>query len=154
PAVGVLALERAQDAVGDGRAADAVEAIAAGDHVALELLGGAVAQEGDPRALALEVVDGDVGDLEVQRQAGGQARGRQVLYDLGLTVDDDAAPAGQLAHRDVMALAVVLQVDPAVDDPLAVHPLADAGVAQQVDGSLLEDPGADALLDVLARAVL
>ena len=54
----------------------------------------------------------------------------------------------------MVALAVELEVDAAVDDALAVQPLADAGVAEQVDRALLEHAGADPLLDVLARAVL
>ena len=51
-----------------------------------------------------------------------------------------------------MALAVELEIDPVVDDALAIHPLADAGVAQQLDGALLEHAGADAVLDVVAAA--
>ena len=53
-----------------------------------------------------------------------------------------------------MALAVELQVDAVVDDSLAVHALADAGVAQKVDRALLENARADAVLDVFAAAVL
>ena len=49
-----------------------------------------------------------------------------------------------------MPLAVELELDPVVDDALALHPLADAGLAQQIDGALLEHAGADAVLDVLA----
>ena len=53
-----------------------------------------------------------------------------------------------------MALAVELELDPVVDDPLALQPLADAGRDEQVDRALLEHPGADPLLDVLAAAAL
>ena len=54
----------------------------------------------------------------------------------------------------MVALAVELEVDAAVDDALAVEPLRHARVAEEVDRALLEHPGADSLLDVLARAVL
>ena len=54
----------------------------------------------------------------------------------------------------MVPLAVELQVDAVVDDALAVHPLADAGFAQQLDRPLLEHARADPLLDVLAAAVL
>ena len=43
---------------------------------------------------------------------------------------------------------------PVVDEPLALQPLADAGLDEQVDDRLLEDAGADARLDVLAAPVL
>jgi hypothetical protein len=45
-------------------------------------------------------------------------------------------------------------MDAAVELAFAVHPLGDAGVAQQLGRSLLQDAGADALLDVLARSIL
>jgi hypothetical protein len=41
-----------------------------------------------------------------------------------------------------------------VDDALAFHPVAQAHLVEQVDGALLEDSGANALLHVLARAIL
>jgi hypothetical protein len=53
-----------------------------------------------------------------------------------------------------MPLAVELKVDPAVRDSLTIHARANAGVAKQVDRSLLEDAGTDSMLDVLAIAVL
>ena len=53
-----------------------------------------------------------------------------------------------------MALAVVAQLDALVDRALAVHPLADAGLAQRVHRALLEHAGAHALHDVVLVAVL
>ena len=49
---------------------------------------------------------------------------------------------------------VEAQVDARVVEALAFEPLADAELVQQVDRVLLEQPGADALLDVLAVADL
>src|SRR4051794_17017088 len=109
---------------------------------------------GDVRLAVVEVVDADVGDLEVQRQPRAEPRGDQVLDALGLPVDDDAAPAGQLAERDVVPLAVELHVDAVVHDPLAMQPVADAGAVEEVDRALLEDAGADARFDVVAATVL
>ncbi len=63
-------------------------------------------------------------------------------------------PAGEVAQRDAVALAGELQLDAVVDEPLALHALADAGGGEQVDRALLEHAGADALLDVLAAARL
>ena len=53
-----------------------------------------------------------------------------------------------------MPLALELQLDALVDEPLAPQPVADAHLDQQVDRALLEHAGADAALDVLAAARL
>jgi hypothetical protein len=47
-----------------------------------------------------------------------------------------------------------LELDSLVDEPLALKPLPDPDLAQQVDSALLEDAGANSLLDVLAAPVL
>ena len=109
---------------------------------------------GDPGRAGLEVVQRHVAGLELERQPRFQPRRDQVLDDLLLPVDDDAAPARQLGQRDPVEAVLEQQLDAVVDEPLAVHPVADAGRAQGVDGALLEHAGAHALLDVLARAQL
>ena len=53
-----------------------------------------------------------------------------------------------------MPLARPLQEDPVVLQPLALEPAADAGLDEQVDGALLEHPGPDPRLDVVAGASL
>ena len=83
-----------------------------------------------------------------------EPRGDQVLDDLGLAVDDDRPAVGELAERDPVPLAVELELDPVVDDALALQPLADAGLGEQVDRALLEHAGPDPVLDVVAAAVL
>ena len=114
----------------------------------------AVVREPNARPVRVELVDRHVADLEEQRQAARDPRGDEVLDHLRLSVDDDRAPVGQLGQRDVMALAVELEIDPVVDDSLAIHPLSDAGVPEQLDRALLEHACADAVLDVLAAAGL
>ena len=154
PAERVLARERPQDARRDARPADAVEAVAAGDDVALELVLPALVREQDTRPLRLEVLDADVVHLEEQRAPGLEPRRDQILDDLGLAVDVDRLAAGELAHVDPVALAVELQLDARVDEALAAQALPDACVGEEVDDALLEHAGADARLDVLAAAVL
>ena len=51
-------------------AADAVEAVAARDQVALQLLRPALVLERDPGPVGVDVVHGDVAHLEEQRLAG------------------------------------------------------------------------------------
>ena len=155
PGVGVGALPHLPaGALLHDRPRDAVEAVGAGDDVALEHLRVAVGVgEPDPGAVGVDVLGRDVGDLEQQRRAAVQLRLDQVLGDLGLAVDPDGAPA-QLREVQLVPGAGVLQVDAAVLEALALQPVADAGLGQRVDGVLLEDAGADARLDVVAGPVL
>ena len=89
PAERVLARELGEHACRDARAADAVEPVAARDHVAFELLVAALVPVPDQRALGLEVVHRDILGLEVQGRSGLQAETDEVLDELGLAVDDD-----------------------------------------------------------------
>ena len=93
-------------------------------------------------------------DLEQERSAGLDARGDQVLHDLLLAVDRDAAAAGELVERDPVAAAAEAQLHAVVDESLALEALADAHLDQELDRALLQHARADAPLDVLAVAVL
>ena len=150
PAERVLARALGQHAVGDGVAADAVEAVAAGYRLAVELLLGAFVAVADRRCRR---IDAHVLDLEVQRLLRLAPGGDQVLHHLLLAVDHDR-PAAQLGEVDPVALPVVAQLDPLVDRALAVHPLSHACLAQRVHRALLEHAGAHALDHVLLVAVL
>ena len=153
PAEGILALEAAEDAGGNGPAADPVEAVAAREDVALELVVATLVREGEARPVGRQVVNGDVACLEEERQPTLDARGDQVLDDLRLAVDHDRA-SGQLAERHVVTLALELEVDPVVHDPLALEPGAGADLAKEVGVPLLDHAGADPLLAVLAASRL
>ena len=131
-----------------------MEAVAAGDDVAAQLVVGSLVAEADARPLALEVVQRDVVDLEAQLAAGLQPRGDEVLDHLLLAVDGDRPPAGELGEVDAVPAPVEAQLEAVVDEALAVQALGDAGRVEQVDGRLLEHAGAHARLDVLARARL
>ena len=58
--------------------------------------------------------------------------------------------AGEAVHVDAVARPAEQELDAVVHQPLAVHPLAHAGLVEQVDADLLEDAGADAAEHVLA----
>ena len=83
-------------------------------------------READPRSLRVELVQRHVLDLEEERRAESSRARDEVLHDLGLPVDRRCCAAGQVAQRDPVALAGELELDAVVDDPLALHPLADA----------------------------
>ena len=143
-----------EDAVRDRGAADAVEAVAARDRVAAQLLLLALVHEADARLVGVDPVQADVVDLEEQGRARVEPRRDQVLDHLLLAVDRDRPALGELLEGDPVTLAVEAQLDPVVDEPLAVEPIGQPELGQQVDGALLEDAGPDALLDVLAAAIL
>jgi hypothetical protein len=150
PAERVLARPLGQHAGRDRVAADAVEAVAAGDRPAAQLVPGAVVRVADGRRVGIDL---DVADLEQQWLIRRPARLEQVLHDLLLAVDHDRA-ADQAGEVDPVAAALVAQLDPLVDGALAVHALADPGLAQRVHRALLEHARAHALHHVVAVARL
>ena len=125
-----------------------MEAVAAGDDVAAQLVVGALVAEADAGPLALEVVQRHVLDLEAQLAAVAQPRGDEVLDHLLLAVDRDRPPAGELGEVDAVPAPVEAQLEAVVDEALAVQALAHAGLVEQVDRALLEHAGAHARLDV------
>ena len=92
----------------------------------------------------------DVAHLEEDLLARVEARLDEVLDDLVLRVDRDRTPAGEPAEIDAMAAPAEAQLDAVMDEAFALEPLAHARLDQEVDGSLLEEARADALLHVLA----
>ncbi len=103
--------------------------------------------------VTVEVVHAYVRHLEEKRQPSGDPCGDEVLHDLGLPVDDDGAPSGQLAERHTVALAVELKIDASMDDPFASKPIDDAGAIEELNRSLLEHTGADARLNMLTASI-
>ena len=63
-------------------------------------------------------------------------------------------PSVSSPKGDPVPLAVEAQLDAVMHEPLALEALAHPHLLEQVDGPLLEHPGAHALLDVLAVARL
>jgi hypothetical protein len=63
---------------------------------------------------------------------------------------DGQLPAGQVGHRDAVPHAVEEQLEALVHHALPQQPLGQAHLGQQVHGALLEQPGADPALDVVA----
>jgi hypothetical protein len=139
-----------QHAVRDGRPADAVETVAARDHVGRELLRRAArVPEGHPGVVAGDVVHFDVGDLEVDLGACRQPGRDQVLDDLLLTVDDDLPAAGQLGQRDPMVLAVEAEADAVMREALLVEPVGQPDLAEQLHRRVLTHARAHTALDVV-----
>ena len=98
-------------------------------------------------------MDADAVDLEQQRPAIGKSALHQILHHLLLAVDGDA-----LVDQRLEIDAVQVAIDADIDAPVQVcafgfHALADAHLGQQIGGPMLDQSGADAVLDVIAAAI-
>ena len=136
-------------------AADAVEAVAAGDHVALELLRLALLSVADPRALRGR---GRARATSSTSKSSGapcvEPRRDQVLDDLGLAVDHDAAPPVRSLSGMRWRSPSNWSSIPWCTSPSRRRRSPTPACVEQVDRALLEDAGADPVLDVLAAARL
>ena len=98
-------------------------------------------------------MDADTVDLEQQRPAIGEPALHQILHHFLLAVDGDAL-VHQRLEIDTVQLAIDADIDAVVENAFAFHALADAQLGQQIGGPMLDQAGADAVLDVIAAAVL
>src|SRR5918995_1080837 len=154
PGERILTLERRENARRNAVPAHPVEAVTSGDEVANDLPVVAVVPVVEDGPVSLEALGADVLDVELECAARLQPRCDQILHHLLLPVDRDPAAAGQRREVDPVPLAGDLQLDPVVDEAFPSEALSHADLLQQVDGALLEHPGPDAALDVLAGSVL
>src|SRR3954447_4274463 len=135
------------------RPADAVEAVAAADEIAFDLLRLTVMTEPDFGIAAAEVVNAGVRDLEENLAAVGQTLSDQVGDDLLLIVDEHPL-ADQLMKIDVAGFAPERNIDAVVHHRLALQPRADAGVDQHLRHPVLHQPGAHPRLAIGAASIL
>ncbi len=135
----------------DRRAADAVKPVASGDHVAVQRLLPTLRAEADAWTVGAEVVDRNAFRPEDDLPAGCQPRRDQVLHHLVLAVDH-YMPPGQGAEIDAMVLASEAQPDALMQQALVPHPLADAGLHQDVLGRVLQHARPDTVFHVVTRA--
>ena len=91
--------------------------------------------------------------LEKNSGSGFESCRDEILHDLVLAVHGDGTAAGELAQGDAVTHAVELEVESLVDEPFAIHPVADAERAEQVDGSLLQHARANPPDDVVTAAL-
>ena len=131
-----------------------METVAPGDEIAFEHLLVPSWPNQHERLLRFDLLDPDVFHLEQQRLLGAEPRLDQVLHDLGLPVDRDRLAASERRHVDPVPLAGELQLDASVHEPFARHPLPHACLDEEIDDALLEHPGPNPGLDVLAAPVL
>ena len=113
PAEGIDPLECLEDITGNGGAADAMIAVAAGDEVAVEAMLPAIFLVGYVRRVARDAAGRDVLRLVDDDAAHGVSCRIEILGDLGLAVDADAA-AREIGEVDTVTLAAESNVEPFV----------------------------------------
>ena len=126
-----------------------MEAVAAGDDAAVQLVVLAAGHVPDDRGVALDLVDGHVRGLEHDRVSGGEAGSDEVLDDLLLAIDRDRV-ADELVEVEAVPATLEGQLDAPVGQALAVESFGDAELAEEGDAGVFEHAGADTMLDVLA----
>ena len=142
PAVRVLARERPEDGL-DRRAADAVEPVAAGDHVAVEAMLLTVVLEADVRLSPSKSCTLTSFTSKSSGSPPARPRGDQVLDDLGLAVDRRCSvrPSARSSARGAARRRTGDGCRRARSPRRASAP--DPGAFEQLDRSLLEHPGPD-----------
>ena len=104
--------------------------------------------------LAIQIQQRHLLGLEHQRIGLLDTESDQILNHFGLTIDHDGRAVGQLRQRNAVALAVELQLNAVMDDPLASKPLAGADFRKHVNSALLQDTRPQPLFTVLTGATL
>ena len=117
-----------------------------------DLVGEGPGAEADGGAVGLDPLDLDRLRLPDDLAARLDAGRVEILDDLVLPVERDRPAAGELLEVDAVMATRPAQLDAVVHRALLGHPVADAGVAQQLRNVVLQDAGADGRLDRLAAA--
>src|SRR4030095_15738845 len=132
----------------DGRTADAMKPIATSDEIASNLVGLVVLGELYLRLLRIQVAHAHVGDFQHQRSARAHACRNEIFDHLVLPVNGNT-PAGQCRHVNAAAIPEDIEVDSVMEETVALKPVADAALDQEVNGGLLQDASANALDHVI-----
>ncbi len=103
--------------------------------------------------LAIDAFDLDGLGLEQDLRIVGEPARDQILHDLLLAIDGDAA-TDQLAEIDTVQLAVERKIGAVVKQRLALHACPDAGRDQEIDHPLLDQSGTNARFAIVAAARL
>ena len=133
----VLAVVLAKDSGRDRITRHAVEPIAPGDEVTGQFGGIAVFPVADDGARGVDRGRRDIAHVEPDHSPRRKPRGDEVLHHLLLAVDPDRA-TGEIGERDPVPSTVEPELDPAVDQRLAIESIAEPRLAQELDRRLLE----------------
>ena len=130
-----------------------MESVAAGDEVAVDLVGDAVLDVGDARTVGIEIMRFDIGSLIDRGEAGRLARVHQVERHLGLAVDHDRLAGGGV-HVDAVSRAAEGEFDAMVDQSLVMGARAGADLVEQRHRAFLKQARADPAEHIFRRLAL
>ena len=101
----------------------------------------------------MEVVDAGVRYLEKKRSAGIEPRLGEIFHHFMLRVNRYALSTGERREINVVSATAETQVDSVMLEADAIQARAEPELVHQVDGSLLQHAGANALFHILAAAI-
>src|SRR5262245_52985094 len=131
-------------ALGNRWPADAMKPVATGDEITSNLAGFIVLGELYLWVLRIHVAHAHVGNFKQQRCARAHARRNEIFDDLVLPVNGNA-PACQCSQVNAAAVPEDIEVDSVMEETLALKPVADAALDQEVNGGLFQHAGANAI---------
>ena len=153
PAKGIDPLEGGQRLLWHALARDAVIAIAARDHGAIEPLGNAILAIGHMRRGAVKVMQLHVVSVIDGGGAGCRPGFHQVARHFGLSIDHDLPP-DQRREVDAVTVAIKAELNPFMQQTLLMHAAADSGAVHQRHAALLEHAGANARQHIVGAPAL
>jgi hypothetical protein len=130
-----------------------MKAVAAADEVAIDLMLGPFVPETYCGLRSQDIVHAHIAHFKENLSALMQPQLDQVFDDLLLAVDGDAL-AHQLAKIDVVQCLVEREMNAVVKHALMLHARAGSDLDEKIRRPLLEEPGADAVLDIRPAAIL
>src|SRR5215469_2337027 len=150
----ILSLKNCQRARRQARPANSVEAIASRDEITAYLVPSAVFLIRNPGRVPVEIMHADIIHLKQHLPSTRQSRVGQVLHHLVLGIDRDSLPARQVREIDPMSSPVEAQLDPLMNEPLALQAFPNTRFDQQINRALLQYTRPYPFFDVLPAAVL
>ena len=138
---------------GNGRPADAVKAIAAGDEVAVDVALGVLATEADSGRGGIEIVNADGGCFKDDQARGTEAGFDQIFDHLLLAVHGDGA-SDEFGEIDAMAAVAETELDAVVNEAFTLEACAYTGFDEKGGARVFQHTGADSALNVRAAAIL
>src|SRR5262247_2072653 len=131
-------------ALGDRWPADAMKPVATGDEIASNLAGFIVLGELYLWLLRIHVAHAHVDDFKQQRPARAHACCNEIFDDLVLAVNGNAS-ACQCSHVNAAAVPKDIEVDSIMEETVALKPVADTALDQEVNSGLFQHAGSNAL---------
>src|SRR5215469_9756529 len=126
--------------------------IAAHQEIALDFAFLTAVLESNSQLMGFEIANRNIFNGIMDGTSARQTRRDQILHQLVLAVNRDRAPARQFLEVDAMPATVEGEIDPAMFEPFALQPIAEASLDQQIDRALFQHTRAHTFNHVLACA--